>query len=207
MENPRSLANRIDVLEQQLLQVRHAQNNPLSRFGNVAPPLQVRLVKTVSDSGGGSYPSAGADTFGIIFVDGSYTKSAGTQAHTFTLRKSTPAVDVAHSINGKYYPVNTYAWVVRQNHHWWFLEDIGQKVAPFLEFTLPSALAVTDASKASCPVVAYWGGYSPGSTVTVYNYADVAGDYQWSGDNGAHGYAQWDDVLARYRIYDLNCPS
>jgi hypothetical protein len=203
MENPRSLSNRIDVLEQQLLQVRHMQYNPVARFGNVMPPLQVRLVKTVSDSGGGSYPSAGADTFGIIFVDGTYTKSAGTNAHTFTLRKSTPAVDVAHSITGRYYPVNTYAIVFRHNHAWWFLEDICK--ARWISFTLTASLATTDASKSSTTVSDYWQGTNPGSTVTVYNQP-ASSNYIFSGASGAKGLACLDDIDDKYRIVQMECP-
>lgn len=201
MENPRSLSNRIDVLEQQLLQVRHMQYNPVARAGNVMPPLQVRLVKTVSDSGGGSYPSAGADTFGIIFVDGTYTKSAGTNAHTFTLRKSTPAVDVAHSINARYYPVNTYALVFRQNHRWWFVEETSK--ARWIDFTVTtSAFTTATASLASQTVNDFWQGGDPGSTVTIYNKAS-ASNYIFHGPVGAKGRACLDDIDDKYRIVTL----
>lgn len=125
MENPRSTSNRLDVIEQQLLQVRHDMGGQTSRDGNIQPPLQVRLAKTVSTSGGGSYPTEPADTFGILFVDGTYTQTAGNQNNTQTDRRAAPAVEVAHSIKRKYYPVNTRVWVVRQNHKWWIVEEAG----------------------------------------------------------------------------------
>ena len=197
--------HRLDALERQLLQVQHVQNQQPCRDGIPGAPRQVRLAKTITT--GGSYPTAPADTYGIIFLDGTFTTTQGNNGETMTDRQSSALV-TAHSIDGRYYPTGSYVWVARLNHKWWIIDGPGgQEKARFIEFTLPSALALTDASKASCPVVAFWGGYDPGSTVTVYNYADVAGNYQWEGDNGAHGYAVWDDVLGRYRIWDLNCPS
>lgn len=85
------------------------------------------------------------------------------------------------------------------------------KPATFCEFTLPSALTTSDASKSGCTVVDWWGGdIDPDPTdagITVYNMTQVGGGYHWAGDIGAHGYAQWDEKLSHWRIYDLNCPA
>lgn len=74
-----------------------------------------------------------------------------------------------------------------------------------IRFTLPSALATTDASKASCTVDSVITGGSPGSTVTVYNMP-ASSDYVFSGASGNKGKAEWDEANQRFEIYQLECP-
>lgn len=181
MENPRSLTNRIDVVEQQLLQVRHEMFGEKSRDGNASPRLQVRMAKTTSTSGGGSYPSEPADTYGIIFVDGTYTQTAGLQGHTLTNRKSAPAVEVAHSVDTKYYPVDTYVWVVRQNHKWWIIDVAGRQLT-FFELTANLVYNTPPASDNA--VILEWTGSAyaaTGPAIRVFDWL-IAGTYgQWVG--------------------------
>lgn len=75
----------------------------------------------------------------------------------------------------------------------------------FAFFTLPSTLATTDASKASCTVNSYWGGASPGSTITVYNMV-ASSNYVFSGASGHKGLAVYDSTNAKFWIIQMECP-
>jgi len=77
-------------------------------------------------------------------------------------------------------------------------------LARFIRFALPSALADTDASKASCTVDDYWDGANPGATVTVYN-PNASSNYIFSGDSGAKGIAVYDDDDDKYWIIQMEC--
>jgi hypothetical protein len=78
--------------------------------------------------------------------------------------------------------------------------------AAFINFTLPSALATTDASKASCTVNFVWGaGADPGSTVTVYNQP-ASSNYMFSGASGNRGVASYDPANDKYFILQMQCP-
>lgn len=81
---------------------------------------------------------------------------------------------------------------------------IGAK-AKWIYFTLPSALAVTDASKASCTVTLFCQGSDPGATVTVWNMP-ASTNYIFSGASGNKGAAFYDDINDKYRIIQLECP-
>lgn len=76
--------------------------------------------------------------------------------------------------------------------------------AQYVLFILPSALATTDASKASCTVSTYWNGDDPGGTITVYNMP-ASSNYMFSGASGAYGVAVYDLVQDIYRILQLQC--
>jgi hypothetical protein len=78
--------------------------------------------------------------------------------------------------------------------------------AAYINFTLPSALAATDASKATCTVNSYWGGgANPGSSVTVYNQA-ASSNYIFAAGSGKHGVASYDPAADKYRIINMECP-
>lgn len=76
--------------------------------------------------------------------------------------------------------------------------------ARFIRFTLPSALAKTDASKASCTVDGYWDGSNPGATVTVYNLP-ASTNYIFSGASGKKGLAVYDETSDHYVITQMEC--
>jgi hypothetical protein len=77
--------------------------------------------------------------------------------------------------------------------------------ATHILFTLPGALAVTDATKASCTVNDYWGGSDPGATVTLHNMP-ASTNYVFSGASGNKGMATYDDGADRYVIQQMECP-
>jgi hypothetical protein len=104
----------------------------------------------------------------------------------------------------------------------WWLADVGHAGERVLALQhlqsrrwyavqLPQAAhASTAQASQAATVLAFWGGGNPDPDdegVTVYNMATkVSGVYHWAGEVDAHGYAVWDDHLARFRIIDLECP-
>jgi len=86
-----------------------------------------------------------------------------------------------------------------------FIDDGSRSKARFVMFTLPSALVVTDASKASCTVGGYWDGPSPGSTITVYNIP-ASTNYIFFGASGNTGLASYDPTNDKYWIIQVECP-
>lgn len=75
--------------------------------------------------------------------------------------------------------------------------------ARFIKFTLYQTLNTTDASQANCTVNDYWNGPNPGSTVTVHNLAQ-GGAYKFSGNTNDTGYAVYDEIANKYKIFTLN---
>jgi hypothetical protein len=77
--------------------------------------------------------------------------------------------------------------------------------ARYIFFTLPAALATTDASKSSCTVNGYWDGPNPGSSVTIYNLP-ASTNYIFSGASGHKGVAVYDEINSKYWIIQMECP-
>lgn len=100
-------------------------------------------------------------------------------------------------------------WADSGSSERWALVRLGGKTvgtkAALIEFTLPSALATTDASKAGCTVDNYIQGPNPGATVTVYNKT-ASSNYIFSGASGHKGWAAYDDRADKYRILQIECP-
>lgn len=159
-------------------------------------PRRNMLAKTI-DPGGG-YPSAPCRIYKIEFVDGTFTKTAGAGSPTYTDRGST---DFAYAPLGFYYGEGAYIKAAKIARRWWILG--GEHWARRIRFTLTSALAVTDANQ-SVTVDSVLDGINPGTPQTVYNPA-ASSNYIFSGANGNKGKAEWDDVLGRYEIYQLEC--
>lgn len=80
---------------------------------------------------------------------------------------------------------------------------------PQCRFTLNSAMAKTDATKAATIVSQRGFGTSHASTsITVSNPADETnGDYTYYGASGASGYAFYDEDTDTWWIYDMDCPA
>lgn len=74
----------------------------------------------------------------------------------------------------------------------------------WVEFTLTSSMATTDASSSGATVNNYWGGDNPGATVTVWNKS-ASSNYIFSGTTGAKGYAVYDERAAKWRIVQMEC--
>lgn len=72
----------------------------------------------------------------------------------------------------------------------------------FAMFTLPSALATTESYKELCTIDSYWGGGSPGATITVYNLPASTG-YMFSGASGHKGLATYDHISLYWRIIQM----
>jgi hypothetical protein len=113
------------------------------------------------------------------------------------------------------YAVNTIVRIrpgVRDTHspstshglEWW-IDTPKSSGSWFVRFTLAAALAKTDASKTGTTVDDYWGGPSPGSTITVYNLP-ASTNYIFFGASGHKGLATYDDRNAKWWIIQLECP-
>ena len=87
----------------------------------------------------------------------------------------------------------------------WRIEQILHK-ATHVRFALPSALTTSDASKSGCTTDDFWGGITPGSTVTVHNLPASSG-FMFEGASGAKGLATYDEEDDRYWIVQLQCPA
>ncbi len=74
--------------------------------------------------------------------------------------------------------------------------------ATHVEFTLTSAMALTDETSTGATVNNYWGGANPGTTVTVFN-KNVSADKAFEGPTGAKGIAIHDVAEDNYRIVFL----
>lgn len=78
--------------------------------------------------------------------------------------------------------------------------------ANWIRFKLPAGgLTTSMASAAGCSVEYAWDGFSPGSSVTIYNIALESG-YLFQGDAGAVGLAFYDPNQDRYHMAQLECP-
>lgn len=174
-----SINDRVESLERQLQQVQRIQNQQPCRDGVPGAPRQVRLVKTATVSG--VYPTEPADTFGVIFLDTTFTQTAGNNGHTNTDRQAAAAA-YAHSMSGKYYPVGSLAFVERQNHRWVFIEALNTQMIPF-ELTAPLVYGVVPS--ADNAKILEWNGttWVVGSTaIRVFDWGQSGGTYgNWVG--------------------------
>lgn len=112
---------------------------------------------------------------------------------TFTVRDSLESLAAP-------IPVETrgFAKYFADSDEWEVVSIPTTQKARWIHFTLPSRLAPTDASKASCTVVDYWDGSDPGSTVTVYNIAASSAYLYW-GPSGGKGLACYDAEEDKYK--------
>lgn len=87
-----------------------------------------------------------------------------------------------------------------------YLPPDSSNYKPMVRFTLDSALATTDATKAATITSQYGPGISnPSSSITVYNLLESGGSYKYYGDSGDAGLAHWDSG-SNYIIVDMECP-
>lgn len=160
---------------------------------------QTLIAKTTTS---GTYPTAPADTFEIVFCSdaASYTETAGNQTPSFT-DHSASAQKFAHSLGDRYYPEDARVFVVEINGQYWIVG--GEAIARHIDFYLDAQLTTSDQYKAAT-VEDYYDGASPGSTVNVYN-RPLASGYGFRGASGARGMAVWDDRRGNYRIWQIFC--
>lgn len=82
---------------------------------------------------------------------------------------------------------------------------IGKK--PLVRFTLDSALATSDASKAATITDQYGQGVDGATSITVHNLlTSTASTYVFEGASGAAGLAFWDSGT-NYRVLNMQCPT
>jgi len=106
---------RIHALERDLDQMRFAIDRLSVRETTSMPHKQVRLART--SAGPGIYPSSG-DTFYIDFLDGQYTKAAGSQSPVYIDRHGT-AFELCHNMARTLPPENTLLHVWEWDGYWW----------------------------------------------------------------------------------------
>lgn len=188
------LESRVRVLEASLAQLRKS-------VGQVQP-FPVRFARVTTS---GTYPSAPANCYEIVFVDGSYTATAGSQTITWAERSASPQAVACWPGEARFIAEDQVVCVVRQRNRQWMIIAV-YPLATWVHFTLPSDLALTDANKASCTVNDYWGGDDPGSSLTVYN-PPASSDYLFEGDSGGTGLAVYDDQADKWWIVQLECPA
>ncbi len=89
----------------------------------------------------------------------------------------------------------------------WVIESKSRHAGWGCQFTLDTDLGDDDANCAATPQH-YWGGPDPGANITVTNHetSGGAGEYIFSGAEGAWGTALWDDVAEKWRIIQMECP-
>lgn len=165
-------------------------------------PEDVKLVKTVGDTGDPSYPTSG-NTFPIVFLDGSYTAASGAQTPTLAQR-SNDFQSYVHNLAARpFLPEGTIAVAYRIGKQWW--TSTPNPIAQYIEFYLSGTLLTTNATT-SVVVESYWGGSDPGSPQTVINPQAGGGfSHRYSGVANKFGEAVWDDNESKYRILQLEC--
>ncbi len=87
----------------------------------------------------------------------------------------------------------------------YYMADKGSVRGGTIQFSLPSSLAQTDASKAGCTVKNFAGGADPGATVTVFNSTAGGSNYFFFGPSGAIGFATFYEASSHYIMDQLEC--
>ena len=108
-----SLMQRVELLERYV----GTLDDKLDRRVDPRDFLQqpVRLAKTVSS---GTYPSDPASVYPIMFLNGTFTETAGNGSATYTNR-SAASKRVGFALSSDYIPENTIVTVFEQNGRYW----------------------------------------------------------------------------------------
>ena len=115
-----SLRQRIENLEREIESI----DAQMTRSDNHASQTNRPASKLAQTYDNGSYPSDPATVYPIMFVDGSFTETAGNQTATWTNRSSTNR-RVAYAICGssQHLSSGTLGVAFRQNGQWWFVPE------------------------------------------------------------------------------------
>jgi hypothetical protein len=135
----RNVQRQLDDLRRELAETRAKVTALYSARDARGPaPRDVRLARTTTSQ---EYPDSSADTFEIVFLDGAFTPTPGTQAVTWTPRSATPQA-VARSLIG---PVieNAVVLVLRANNRWWIVGPSSATDCTIVRFIVLSSDPVT----------------------------------------------------------------
>lgn len=130
----------------------------------LTPPVQMARVKTTKTT---TYPTGHANTFEIVPVDGSWTRTEGDQTVTDTVRDSVP-LGKAHCTNEANVIENTilpaFHLVGDDGKNFWYLLNF----ATLWRFTLNEAMGATTANEATADLIDL-AGTDTTENITVYD--------------------------------------
>lgn len=117
-----SLPERVLALERELHALRQTTQRYAASSGPAFHKRHVRLAKTVKGPDP-VYPATG-NVFYIVFLDGSYTETVGTQSPTYIERQDVDApTNVVHS--NRYLDEGEIIEALEQNDQWWHRDKTG----------------------------------------------------------------------------------
>lgn len=128
-----SSKQRIELLERQMEALTRKLDQGFDR--SMALNEQPRLAKTYNP---GSYPSDPANVYPIMFLNGTFTETAGNQTPTYTNRSST-SKRVGFGLTDEYIEAGTVVACWRQNNRWWILPTATTESEGGGSYTLISA--------------------------------------------------------------------
>lgn len=162
----------------------------LARAGEGRNP---RLARTTSL---GMYPTRAdaRNCWEIVFIDSTFTETAGVQSLTSTNRRAASPWAVAHNLyNDPFVPEGTLLMVWRDNNRWWFEYEDEIQIA-VLQGTL------TEGGSVSVKVQLPGGGNAPGGAVTAWDKLGVM-----NGSSPHKAYIKWQREHAQYWIINKEC--
>jgi len=174
-----------------------AQVEPsIGRQAIVAATRHVRLARTTTS---GTYPSTPCDTYEIVFLDGTFTESAGDQTPTYTERSASPQA-IAYDIRSDgLIPEDTEVLVLEQNGKWWIVARA--TLAQIVRVTLDEDMGASTAGQATATVVDYFLGKDPADgsgDIIVHDRMSLFARSL----SGAKGIAVYDDRSDEYLLID-----
>lgn len=117
-----SLKQEIELLKREMDVMRNEMRHQMQ--GQLTPPVQPRLARTVATSGGYPTEESTPSVYPIVFLDGSYTETPGLQTPTLTAHSASDQ-RVGYSLSTGYIPENSLVAVWRQNNRYWIVPAVG----------------------------------------------------------------------------------
>lgn len=115
MNRPDSLKQRVEFLEREIASLRDLRREEIPGVYDRAP--SPRLARTIDD---GSYPTAPATIYPIVFLDGSFNPVAGNATPTFTPQSVTCQANAYAVSDAVFLEPGTIGKAWRQNGRYWF---------------------------------------------------------------------------------------
>jgi len=191
----RELENQLAAAQRQLGQME--QRPAILRDGR-----NPRLAKTAIAPGAGSYPTEASNpnTYGIVFLDSTYTQASGNQARSDTARQTEARTVAQQLLPNTYVPVGTIVEVFWDSNRWWFAWGLSDTTI-LTPFYLDEDLL--QGEDASATVIQWDPGTSTwtvsGDSITVWDVPNFG-----PADNGQRGWAIFGEgTSGRYEIISL----